>query len=77
MYEVGAIKTNAGQITKEQYGPIAFGSLFFFITGFHGFHVFSGVVFLLIIVINVGSGLYVSVRMDMKWLKKLGYTGTL
>ena len=45
MYEVGAIKTSSGEITKEQYGPIAFGSLFFFITGFHGFHVFSGVVF--------------------------------
>lgn len=33
----------------NQYGPPAFADFFFFITGFHGFHVFSGVVFNFII----------------------------
>lgn len=31
-------------LTINQYGPSNFAALFFFITGFHGFHVFSGVV---------------------------------
>jgi len=39
-------------------GPKAFGNLFFFITGFHGFHVFSGVIFNIIILVRVIQGLY-------------------
>ena len=35
-----------------------YANFFFFITGFHGFHVFSGVVFNLIILINVVKGVY-------------------
>ncbi|MBV6642443.1 MAG: cytochrome c oxidase subunit 3 [Cyclobacteriaceae bacterium] len=31
-------------LTWNQYGPQNFAALFFFITGFHGFHVFTGVV---------------------------------
>lgn len=31
-------------LAVNQYGPSNFAALFFFITGFHGFHVFSGVV---------------------------------
>ncbi|MBV6644152.1 MAG: cytochrome c oxidase subunit 3 [Cyclobacteriaceae bacterium] len=31
-------------LTMNQYGPSNFAALFFFITGFHGFHVLSGVV---------------------------------
>ena len=42
----------------NQYGPPAFAALFFFITGFHGFHVFSGVVLNLIIFFNAANGLY-------------------
>lgn len=30
-------------LTWNEYGPSNFAALFFFITGFHGFHVFSGV----------------------------------
>lgn len=36
-------------LVSNQYGPQNFAALFFFITGFHGFHVFSGVVFNFII----------------------------
>lgn len=36
-------------LTINQYGPPNFAALFFFITGFHGFHVFSGIVLLFII----------------------------
>jgi len=44
--------TGANLIYNE-YGHPLFANFFFFITGFHGFHVFSGVVILIIIFINV------------------------
>ena len=65
-------KTDAGEIKTQQFGPKAFGALFFFITGFHGFHVFSGVVFLLIIMINAASGLYVRRRNKYEMVEKIG-----
>ena len=34
----------SASLTHNPYGPPNFAALFFFITGFHGFHVFSGVV---------------------------------
>lgn len=39
-------------------GPQAYAMFFFFITGFHGFHVFSGVVINFIILLNVIGGTY-------------------
>jgi len=42
----------------NQYGPPAFAALFFFITGFHGFHVFSGVVLNVLIFFNAANGVY-------------------
>jgi len=63
---------DAGQIKAEQYGPKAFGALFFFITGFHGFHVFSGVLFLTIIMLNVASGLYVKRKNGYEMVEKIG-----
>ena len=63
---------NAGMIKEEAFGPKAFGALFFFITGFHGFHVFSGVVFLIIILINVLSGLYVKRKNGYEMVEKIG-----
>jgi cytochrome c oxidase subunit III len=45
-------------LIKNQYGPPAFADLFFFITGFHGFHVFSGVVINIIIFYNASMGSY-------------------
>jgi cytochrome c oxidase subunit III len=45
-------------LIQNEYGPAPFANLFFFITGFHGFHVFSGVVLNVIIFYNVAFGLY-------------------
>jgi cytochrome c oxidase subunit 3 len=62
----------AGQTKEIGQGPKAFGALFFFITGFHGFHVFSGVLFLAIIMINAMSGLYASRRNGYEMVEKIG-----
>ena len=45
-------------LKMNEYGPPAFADLFFFITGFHGTHVFSGVIINIIIFFNVVNGLY-------------------
>lgn len=42
----------------NEYGKTLFADFFFFITGFHGFHVFSGVLINLIIFFNVVIGTY-------------------
>jgi cytochrome c oxidase subunit 3 len=63
---------NAGQIKAEEFGPKAFGALFFFITGFHGFHVLSGVVFLIIVMLNVASGLYMKRKNGHEMVEKIG-----
>ena len=62
----------AGQKATLEYGPKAFGALFFFITGFHGFHVFSGVVFLAIIMLNAASGLYHKRENHYEMVEKIG-----
>ena len=45
-------------LIRNEYGNRLFADFFFFITGFHGFHVFSGVVINIIIFINVLLGTY-------------------
>ncbi len=46
----------AGNVHVNHTGPIAFGGYFFGITGFHGFHVFSGVVINVIMYIKTKLG---------------------
>ena len=45
-------------LIRNEYGNHLFADFFFFITGFHGFHVFSGVILNIIIFINVLLGTY-------------------
>ena len=45
-------------LIENQYGPRLFANLFFFITGFHGTHVLSGVVINCIVFYNVCLGTY-------------------
>ncbi|MFK7001894.1 cytochrome c oxidase subunit 3 [Flavobacterium oreochromis] len=45
-------------LKQNEYGNKLFADFFFFITGFHGFHVFSGVVINIIIFFNVLLGTY-------------------
>lgn len=45
-------------LIRNEYGSRLFADFFFFITGFHGFHVFSGVVINIIIFFNIIIGTY-------------------
>ncbi|MBW3545514.1 MAG: cytochrome c oxidase subunit 3 [Bacteroidetes bacterium] len=45
-------------LAQNEYGPQLFADLFFFITGFHGTHVLSGVVLLILIFYNTAVGTY-------------------
>lgn len=65
-------KTDTGVVSEQQFGPKAFGALFFFITGFHGFHVLSGVAFLLIIMLNAAGGLYTARKNGYEMVEKIG-----
>ncbi len=59
-----AYLTNAKAVVKganlkvNEYGKTLFADFFFFITGFHGFHVFSGILINIIIFFNVIVGTY-------------------
>jgi len=45
-------------LARNEYGPPLFADFFFFITGFHGMHVTSGVIINIIIFYNVVMGVY-------------------
>ena len=61
---IAYLRENASEVLlganlkNNEYGHPLFADYFFFITGFHGFHVFSGVIILIIILINVIKGTY-------------------
>jgi cytochrome c oxidase subunit 3 len=56
----GIISTWADNATlaHNPYGPTLYADFFFFITGFHGFHVLTGVIFNIIILVNAIGGTY-------------------
>ena len=55
----------------NEYGSPLFANFFFFITGFHGFHVFSGIVLNIIIFFNVIIGTYEK-RKSYEMVEKVG-----
>jgi cytochrome c oxidase subunit 3 len=58
-------------LKHNEYGTPLFADFFFFITGFHGFHVFSGVIFNVIIFFNVVIGTYER-RKNYEMVEKVG-----
>jgi cytochrome c oxidase subunit 3 len=71
------LKTNGtgviegANLRANEYGSPLFADFFFFITGFHGFHVFSGVVINIIIFFNVILGTYER-RKSYEMVEKVG-----
>lgn len=58
LYEGAVSVVSGANMTENEYGPPAYANFFFFITGFHGFHVFSGVVINIIVLSMVIKGIF-------------------
>ena len=58
-------------LIRNEYGSKLFADFFFFITGFHGFHVFTGVLINIIIFFNVLLGTYEK-RRSYEMVEKVG-----
>lgn len=66
---VGVVE--GANLTENEYGAPLFADFFFFITGFHGFHVFSGVMINILIFFNVLLGTYEK-RGSYEMVEKVG-----
>ncbi|WP_445452953.1 cytochrome c oxidase subunit 3 [Flavobacterium sp. 25HG05S-40] len=71
MVSNAAIVVEGANLERNEYGSKLFADFFFFITGFHGFHVFSGVVINFIIFLNVVLGTYEK-RRNYEMVEKVG-----
>ena len=58
-------------LKKNEYGPPLFANFFFFITGFHGFHVSIGLLLLIVTFTNVLLGTYEK-RKSYEMVEKVG-----
>jgi cytochrome c oxidase subunit 3 len=58
LYQNAVHVTSGANMTENEYGPPSYANFFFFITGFHGFHVFSGVVINFIVLMMVIRGVF-------------------
>jgi cytochrome c oxidase subunit 3 len=66
-----AVVVEGANLIRNEYGNKLFADFFFFITGFHGFHVFSGVIINIIIFFNVLVGTYEK-RKSYEMVEKVG-----
>ncbi|MBA0882838.1 cytochrome c oxidase subunit 3 [Flavobacterium undicola] len=66
-----ALVVEGANLERNEYGSKLFADFFFFITGFHGFHVFSGVIINIIIFFNVLLGTYEK-RKSYEMVEKVG-----
>ena len=66
-----SLVVEGANLIRNEYGSKLFADFFFFITGFHGFHVFSGVVINIIIFFNVLVGTYEK-RRSYEMVEKVG-----
>lgn len=66
-----SLVVEGANLIRNEYGSKLFADFFFFITGFHGFHVFSGVVINIIIFFNVLLGTYEK-RKSYEMVEKVG-----
>jgi len=71
MMEGGVLDFMGANLVHNQYGPPAFADLFFFITGFHGTHVASGVVINILTFYNCTMGQYEKVG-HYEMIEKVG-----
>ncbi|MDW5287334.1 cytochrome c oxidase subunit 3 [Formosa sp. PL04] len=67
----GKLVVQGANLVVNEYGKPIFADFFFFITGFHGFHVLSGVILNIIIFFNVIVGTYER-RKNYEMVEKVG-----
>jgi cytochrome c oxidase subunit 3 len=67
----GRLFVQGANLHVNEYGAPLFADFFFFITGFHGFHVLSGVIINIIIFFNVILGTYER-RKSYEMVEKVG-----
>jgi len=67
----GVLVVEGANLEHNEYGHKLFADFFFFITGFHGFHVFSGVMINIVIFLNVIYGTYEK-RKSYEMVEKVG-----
>jgi len=67
----GKLYVEGANLHVNEYGSPLFADFFFFITGFHGFHVLSGVIINIIIFFNVLIGTYER-RKSYEMVEKVG-----
>jgi cytochrome c oxidase subunit 3 len=67
----GIIVVEGADLIRNEYGHKLFADFFFFITGFHGFHVFSGVMLNILVFFNVLLGTYER-RKSYEMIEKVG-----
>ena len=58
IYESSLQHVQGANLTINEYGPVVYADFFFFVTGFHGFHVTIGVLINIIVFIGVLKGKY-------------------
>lgn len=69
--ETARLVVEGANLMRNEYGNKMFADFFFFITGFHGTHVFSGVILNIIIFFNVLLGTYEK-RRSYEMVEKVG-----
>ena len=67
----GVRSVEGANLKENEYGHPLFADFFFFITGFHGFHVITGILINIIIFINVVLGTYEK-RGQYEMVEKVG-----
>ncbi len=67
----GKLVVEGANLIHNEYGTRLFANFFFFITGFHGFHVFTGIIINVIIFFNVILGTYER-RKSYEMVEKVG-----
>ncbi|MEL0652750.1 MULTISPECIES: cytochrome c oxidase subunit 3 [unclassified Algibacter] len=67
----GRLYVEGANLQVNEYGSPLFADFFFFITGFHGFHVLSGIIINIIVFFNVLVGTYEK-RRSYEMVEKVG-----
>ncbi|MCB0773997.1 MAG: cytochrome c oxidase subunit 3, partial [Flavobacteriales bacterium] len=58
LYESAISVVSGANMTENEYGPPSYANFFFFITGFHGFHVTTGVILNIVVLSMALKGVF-------------------